>query len=104
MRETRSRTSFGPRRFIGGAAMSTNRTEFCLLTLSVSKFMAPLLDRSWIYLLRSDEMVWAARGVRALPGDSRGFAQRPEGGTNLRREQFRLLPGREVSALVDLIE
>src|SRR5580704_11294615 len=37
MRETRSRTSSGPRRFIGGAAISVNRTAPSLLTFSVSK-------------------------------------------------------------------
>src|ERR1700680_652843 len=37
MRDTRSRTSAGPRRFMGGAAMSANRTALSLRTLSVSK-------------------------------------------------------------------
>src|SRR5262245_5273737 len=37
MSETRSRTSSGPKRFMGGTAISTNRTGPSLLTLSVSK-------------------------------------------------------------------
>src|SRR5262245_8499983 len=37
MRETKSRTSSGPRRFMGGAAISANRTAPSLLTLRVSK-------------------------------------------------------------------
>src|SRR5262245_16210961 len=37
MSETRSRTNSGPKRFIGGTAISTNRTPPSLLTLSVSK-------------------------------------------------------------------
>src|SRR5499426_4170129 len=37
MRETRSRTSSGPRRFMGGAAIATNRTAASWLALSVSK-------------------------------------------------------------------
>src|SRR4029077_1850645 len=36
MRETRSRTNSGPRRFIGGAAISANSTAPSLCTLSVS--------------------------------------------------------------------
>src|SRR5262249_50645482 len=40
MRVTRSRTSAGPRRFIGGAAISANRTAPSLRTLSVSKSIA----------------------------------------------------------------
>src|SRR5579859_1582873 len=39
MSETRSRTNSGPRRFIGGAAMSTKRTAPSRLVLSVSKIM-----------------------------------------------------------------
>src|SRR5215470_5018091 len=39
MRETRSRTSSGPRRFMGGAAISANRTAPSLRTVSVSKTM-----------------------------------------------------------------
>src|SRR5215467_13695353 len=39
MRETRSRTSSGPRRFMGGAAISVNRTAPSLRTVSVSKTM-----------------------------------------------------------------
>src|SRR6267142_142479 len=37
MRDTRSRTSSGPRRFMGGAAISANRTAPSLRTVSVSK-------------------------------------------------------------------
>src|SRR5256885_7033849 len=37
MRETRSRTSSGPSRFMGGAAISANRTAPSLRTVSVSK-------------------------------------------------------------------
>src|SRR5258707_13254798 len=36
MRETRSRTSSGPRRFMGGAAISANRTAPSWRTLSVA--------------------------------------------------------------------
>src|SRR4029450_2285035 len=39
MRDTRSRTNSGPRRFMGGAAISTNRTAHSLWTVSVSKTM-----------------------------------------------------------------
>src|SRR5499427_10099143 len=39
MRETRSRTNSGPRRFMGGAAISANRTAPSLRTVSVSKTM-----------------------------------------------------------------
>src|SRR4029453_2516290 len=39
MRETRSRTISGPRRFMGGAAISAKRTAPSLRTLSVSKTM-----------------------------------------------------------------
>src|ERR1044071_495648 len=39
MRETRSRTSSGPSRFMGGAAISANSTAPSLRTLSVSKTM-----------------------------------------------------------------
>src|SRR5438128_12171476 len=38
-----------------------------------------------------------------MPTSVRG-SQRPEGGTNLGGEEFRLLPGREVVALVDFVE
>src|SRR5947208_8829791 len=38
-----------------------------------------------------------------MPTSVRG-SQRPEGGTNLGGEEFRLLPGREVVALVDCVE
>src|SRR5215467_4260074 len=41
MRETRSRTSAGPRRFMGGEAMSAYRTAPSLRTLRVSKTLSP---------------------------------------------------------------
>src|ERR1700722_3729957 len=45
MRETKSRTSSGPRRFIGGAEISANKTAPSRRTLIVSNFIAiPVLD------------------------------------------------------------
>src|SRR5262245_41007183 len=46
----------------------------------------------------------AARMVCALPFTSRRFAERSESGANFGSEELGLLPRREVSALVDLIE
>src|SRR5262245_21030436 len=65
MRETRSRTSAGPIRFMGGAAISTNRTGPSWLTLSVSK--AVFMGHSLVGTPRFDGLLSANSRVPGAP-------------------------------------
>src|SRR3984957_20401552 len=77
MRETKSRTSSGPERFIGGAEISANKTAPSRRTLIVSNFMAiPVLDLMVAAPRRSckDNFQTAALVFVAEQHHSRGFA------------------------------
>src|ERR1700735_3247669 len=81
MRVSRSRTSSGPSRFMGGAAISTNIAAPSFRMMSVSKVMAFFLCAAF--------------------GLSR--AQRSEARANLFCKELRLFPSREVAAFFHLV-
>src|SRR5580658_7384918 len=81
MRETRSETSSGPRRFMGGAAISTNIAAPSSCMVSVLKGMG-----------------FSSCAVVGL-----SLPQRSEARANLFGKELRLFPGREVAAFLHLV-
>src|SRR5690349_19651689 len=63
MRETRSRTNSGPRRFIGGAVQFTNKTPPSSRTVSVSKIEGMAISNSGtaIELVVQKDLQWCGR-------------------------------------------
>src|SRR5206468_90591 len=92
-------------RFMGGAAISTNRTAPSWRTVSVSKSTgrAPSVRWDCARAHRCRPWRWRYGHPRCPYPQSVQLAQGPERRLDLGHEELRLLPGREVAAFVELV-
>src|SRR5262245_47018209 len=97
MKATRSRTSAGPSKFIGGAAMSTKATPPSRRTRRVSKLItdAPHETGKESGAHPGGGLVRAARSALA------GLAERAEASAHFGNEEIWLLPRGEVGAAIE---